>query len=396
MSSTLFSLQVKSTLKEWSDQEWNRCLGSKGCPFLRYEFLLALEESECVGEESGWIPFYFGLFMNSRQVGAVAAYQKWNSQGEFIFDWSWAEAAQRVGLPYYPKLTVASPFSPVGGPRFLIDDSLSQDSQKDVFITLVNALRQWGVDFPITGLHFLFISNKEAEQLEKQDFLIRHSLQYHWHNQGYTDFNDFLSCFKSKTRNQIRRERRSVYDQGVSIKAYIGDEIQEEHLPLIYSFYTKTVDQFFWGQRYLNYTFFKKVYQTMRQFMCLILAYQKDEVIGGTFNLVSDGVLYGRYWGGLDDIETGRPRVPFLHFEVCSYFAIDLCIQKGWTRFEPGAGGREHKCKRGFFPTRCYSAHEVYLPGFQNALVDFLDHEQSMVRLEVEETSKRIFRNKNP
>lgn len=399
-------VDIHEDLSHIQSTDWDRCLGKTGVPSLRYVFLRGLEVTQCVGSDSGWFPRYITVKNDDKLLGAVACYLKMNSHGEFIFDWSWADAAQRVGLPYYPKLVVASPFSPLNGRRFLIDDSLDQELQDEVFKVLLRTLHQWKHE-AVTGVHCLFITEQEAKRidqfsqnhpiesfqlssfLEPMPFEIRHTLQFHWHNQSYQNFDDFLACFRSKKRNQIKRERKAVRNAGVIMHTFVGREIQESHLEHAYRFYINTIDKYYWGQQYLNREFFDYIYHHMPENLCLVLAKYKDKFVGGAFNLLNpeDGVLYGRYWGCDADVD-----LPYLHFEVCSYTGIDLCIQRGWKIFEAGAGGGGHKYGRGFLAQKIYSAHAVYLPGFADPIRQMLRAERENLAKELKLLAGRVLK----
>ena len=365
-------IRVISQLSEITAGDWDRCLGKSGSPFLRYSFLSGLELCGCVGPQTGWLPRYLICADEEKTLGVTPAYVKSHSQGEFIFDWSWADAAHRAGMPYYPKLVVTAPFSPVGSEKILIDPELSLNEREEVRRSLIKGLRALCHRDALTGLHLLFVSSLESDQLEREGFIPRHTLQFQWENEGYRDFDDFLMRFRSKRRNQIRRERRRVREAGIDVKVFFGDEVIEAHIPIIYRFYRSTVEKYFYGNLYLNEAFFRHLFETQRESLCLLLAYQGDRVIGGSFNLVHHGVLYGRYWGIDPEIDA-----EFLHFEVCAYQGIEICIERGWSRFEAGSGGGAHKYGRGFLPQLIYSAHEVYLPGFDLALRDLLQHERA-------------------
>ena len=395
------SISIITSLNDIDATSWDECLGTEGSPFLRYSFLYGLESCQCVGEKQGWIPRYIvaetdlnqeqdKLDQSARQkmvVGVTPAYIKSHSQGEFIFDWSWADAAHRAGMPYYPKLVVTSPFSPIGSKKLLVRSDLDLTLQEEVRKTLVFALRQLTLDEPMTGLHLLFTSPIEMPTLEDLGLLTRHTLQFHWENDDYQDFTDFLSRFKSKKRNQIKRERRRVKAAGVDIKAYWGETIEPQFIPLIYKFYRSTVEKYFFGNLYLNEKFFEYLYHHQRENICLLLAWQHGQIIGGSFNLLHQQVLYGRYWGIDPEV-----KVDYLHFEVCAYKGIELCIEQGWKRFEAGAGGGSHKYGRGFLPKIIYSAHEVYLPGFKSALTQLLEQENLDLKRQLSEAEDDVLK----
>ena len=383
-----YRIRFVSTLDMVTQEDWDRCLGATGSPFLTYAFLRGLELCECVGEETGWSPRYLLLERQGELIGAVAAYRKTHSQGEFIFDWSWADAAHRAGMPYYPKLTVTSPFSPVASEKLLIDPlKVDDDERTEVRRMLLAGLRSLCQYDPVTGLHLLFISESESQHCERSGSLIRHTLQFQWTNDGYADFEAFLSRFRAKRRHQIRRERRLLRESGVVVNAYQGREVRPEHIPIIYDLYRATVEKYFFGNLYLNLDFFEHLYTHLRENLCLLLAERDGEVLGGSFNLLHDGVLYGRYWGCYPGVE-----VPFLHFEVCAYRGIELCIERGWRRFEAGAGGGGHKFGRGFLPRVIYSAHEVYLPGFQEALTEALAGEREHIAEQLTAVTGEVFK----
>ena len=371
----LYQMRVVSTLDMVNREAWDRCVGPAGSPFLKYDFLRGLEVCECVSEEAGWSPRYLLMVRDRQLVACVSAYRKMHSQGEFIFDWSWADAAHSAGLPYYPKLTVTSPFSPIASEKLLIDDlNVDEADRVEVKRLLLMGLRSLCQREPVTGLHILFASESESEHLGDWGGLVRHTLQFQWTNEDYADFDDFLSRFRAKRRHQIRRERRLLRESGVTVNAYLGSDILPTHIPLIYDFYRATVEKYFYGNLYLNIEFFEHLYTHMREHLCILLAERDGEVIGGSFNLINDGVLYGRYWGCHPDVQ-----VPFLHFEVCAYRGVELCIERGWKRFEAGAGGGGHKFGRGFLPRVIYSTHEVYLPGFKEALTEALTKEREYI-----------------
>ena len=368
------SVRVLDSIGDLSSAEWDACLQGSGVPFMRYSFLHGLELHGCVGPSTGWLPRYLILKVKGILVAALACYRKNHSQGEFIFDWSWADAAHRIGIPYYPKLTIMSPFSPIGGPKLIINPNFAHSLKqaKQIKRRLLQELRKLAESELVTGIHLLFIDQEEEQIAEQEGLLTRHTLQFQWRNEGYQSFEDFLGRFRSKRRNQIKRERRRVHEAGVSVSAYIGSEIQPEHIPIIYRLYRSTVEKYFFGNLYLTPQFFQHLYDNQRDDLCLILAERDGEILGGSFNLQHDGVLYGRYWGCEPEIE-----IDSLHFEVCAYRGIELCIDKGWKRFEAGAGGGGHKFGRGFLPRVIYSAHEVYLPGFTEALSLHLAEEKS-------------------
>ena len=366
--------RVVESLSDVPSQEWDLCLEGTRSPFSRHSFLYGLELCECVGETRGWLPRYVIIETEAGQlIACAAAYLKTHSQGEFIFDWSWADAAHRAGLPYYPKLTVTSPFSPITGDKLLLHPKVKEtpNVKRALQKKLIEALRELTHAEAATGLHLLFVTEEEQRELDQSGFLIRETLQFQWKNEGYQSFDEFLERFRSKRRNQIKRERRRVLEAGIHVRVYQGEEIQPEHILLMYRYYRYTVEKYYFGNLYLNFSFFEHLFRTQREDLCLLIAERGGQAVGGSFNLYRDGVLFGRYWGCEPYLDLDA-----LHFEVCAYRGIELCIERGWHRFEAGAGGGGHKFGRGFLPHVIYSAHEVYLPGFQRALTAFLEEER--------------------
>jgi predicted N-acyltransferase len=340
------------------------------CPFFEHGFLRSLEVAGCVGDGTGWHPQYVVARRDGRPVAALPLFRKDDSYGEYIFDWAWADAARRARLAYYPKMLVAAPFSPVGGPRFLLAPGEGDEARAALLSEARAAGRR------TSGLHLLFVAADEAAFLEAQGLAIRHTHQFQWHNEGYRDFEDFLSRFRSDRRNQIRRERRRVQEAGVQIEVVEGDAVEPEHIDACWSFYRSTIDKYFYGQLYLNRRFFDLLYDHFRSRLFLVLARRDRELVGGAFNVRKGDVLYGRYWGC-------REEVPFLHFEVCSYAGIEAAIARGIQRFEAGAGGGGHKFGRGFLPTVTYSAHELTHPGLDRAVRAFVDQEKEALAEEL-------------
>lgn len=360
---------------------WDALVGD-GCPFFEHAFLAAVEDAGCVGPGTGWAPRHLVLREAGRAVGAVAAWEKRNSNAEFVFDWAWADAAARAGIPYYPKLLIAAPFSPVGGARMHLGDEASPERRGALRRALALASVELARREGMSGVHWLFVTPEEAEVLDAVGLEARHTVQFHWRRGGAlenetADFETFLAGFNSKKRHQIRRERREVAAAGVTTRVLTGDALGPDMTPLLWSLYTSTVDKFVWGQRYLNAAFFERLLATWRHNLVLIVAERDGRIVGGTINGAKNGVLYGRYWGGLAEI-------PFLHFEVCSYAGIDHCLRNGFTRFEAGAGGGSHKYGRGFEPAVTRSAHMIFHPGLDRAVRQFLREEREALRRELE------------
>jgi len=335
-------------------------------PFLEWAFLASLEESGAVGEGTGWDARPIVARENGKIVAACPLYVKGNSEGEFVFDWGWADAAHRAGIEYYPKLLVGVPFSPVSGARFLV----APGHDRALWIErLGSALREICASNDLSSIHVNFCQPEETDALAALGFHTRVGLQYHWHNHGYGDFEDYLGAFRSKRRNQVRRERREMEKQRVDIQTYTGDAITDDLVDPMYQFYMETIQARAWGRQYLNRGFFELLVERFRDRLCLVIAEHEGEKIAGTFNVEKGDALYGRYWGA-------TRMVRHLHFNVCYYAAVEHCIERGLARFEPGAGG-EYKQVRGFDAQPTYSAHFISDPRFDQAVEHFLEAERA-------------------
>jgi predicted N-acyltransferase len=343
-------------------------------PFLRKQWLSALEDTGCVSEERGWIPHHLTLHEDGALLGYAPAYVKLNSEGEFVFDHSWAAAAHRARIPYYPKLVVAVPFTPANGPKLLVARGASRERALSVLAAALEAVcerQSW------SGAHALFVPKDDAAVLERAGFTARTGVQFHFTNPGYASFEDFLRTLPSKRRTQLRRERRAPDEQGLRIDTLTGSELRPELADHAYRFYRSTVDKFLWGRRYLERAFFEQVFSTMPDGIELVLARDASHrPVAGAFNLRGPTTLYGRYWGA--DVE-----LPFLHFNVCFYRGIERCIAERIGRFEPGAGG-EHKLARGFDPTATFSAHRLLEPRLDAAVRAFCIEERRLLEAELD------------
>ena len=351
-------------------------------PFLEHGFLVTLEETGCVGEGTGWHPQILAAYRDDERVGALPLYLKTNSAGEFVFDWSWADAAHRAGLNYYPKAVVAVPFTPIQGRRVLVDES--DGDPQEVGRELVQAAIDFGRRSQLSSVHFNFVTPDEVELFEDFELPIREGLQYHWYNgpdlgvgDSYEDFDDFLARFRSKKRSNIRRERRKLAEAGVTTEVLTGDDLTPAHLDRMFDYYKDTIEKFYWGRQYLNRAFFEEIGHKLRDRLHMIVAKRDGHEFAGAFNLWKDDGLYGRYWGCLEEVK-------FAHFEVCLYRAVEWCIEHGVQKFEPGAQG-EHKYDRGFQPTPTYSAHWIRHPGLGQAIGGFIDQERREVERDIEQ-----------
>jgi hypothetical protein len=352
---------------------WPHLTGLDDAPFLSAAWLGALEETGCVDERRGWIPHHLAFFEDDELLGAAPAYLKLHSEGEFVFDYAWANAARRFGVAYYPKLLVASPFTPANGPRVLVAQGKDRGLAYAAFAATVGAVVEQA---ELSSAHVLFLPEEEAAALADLGMLRRAGLQFHWHNRGYGSFEDFLRDLPSKRRTQLRRERKALADQGVVLETLSGHALTPDVVDAAYGFYLSTVDKFLWGRRYLTRAFFESVASTMRGAVEIVVARDASRrPIAGAFNLRGQRTLFGRYWGA-------GVEVPFLHFNVCYYHSIERCIAGGLVRFEPGAGG-EHKAARGFRPTLTHSVHYVRSARFARALQDFCDRERELLESDV-------------
>jgi predicted N-acyltransferase len=360
-------VRVHPSIRDIPEALWDALDGARAAPFLSHAWLAALETTGCVGADTGWLPHHLSFWEGERLVAAAPAYLKDNSEGEFVFDWAWAGAAQRARIPYYPKLVVAVPFTPATGARLLVADAAERASLLHV---LAAVLRKLVAAAEISGAHVLFPTAEEAHGLAEAGMAHRLGLQFHWHNHGYRTFDDYLARFSSKRRNQIKRERREMEKQGISLATARG-RIAPEDIDAMYGFYLSTVDKFTWGRQYLNRAFFEEVCSTLAGRVEIVLAREGARVIAGAFNLLGETTLFGRYWGCVEER-------PFLHFNVCFYHSIDECIERGLAVFEPGAGG-QHKLVRGFEPSITHSVHHLAHPGLDRAVREFLERERAAV-----------------
>ncbi|AXS82715.1 GNAT family N-acetyltransferase [Marinobacter sp. Arc7-DN-1] len=347
-------------------QEWQRLAGRTN-PFLRYEFFQALEASACTSAATGWTPSHLVFRMAGKIVGIAPAFLKSHSMGEYIFDWAWANAYQRHGLDYYPKLLIAVPFTPSAGPRLLLDPDLRRQLRPEQLHDLLDTLtRKLGAH----SWHLLFPDSDDQKLLHHDRELHRIGCQFHWHNHGYRNFEDFLGALNSRKRKSIRKERRQVAEQGISFARFHGRGIPDHVLSAFYVFYQATYLKR--GQRpYLNKRFFELLLEQLPGHVHLIMAVREGELIAGALFLAGENILYGRYWGCRDEYN-------HLHFETCYYQGIELAMDLGLTHIDAGAQG-EHKLVRGFEPVITHSWHGVLHPGFREAIGNFTRKEADHV-----------------
>ncbi|HEX6143341.1 MAG TPA: GNAT family N-acetyltransferase [Geminicoccaceae bacterium] len=354
---------------------WDACVEGDD-PFVRHGFLAALEESGSATRETGWMPLHITVVRGDELLACAPLYLKSHSYGEYVFDWGWAHAYERAGGKYYPKLQLSVPFTPVPGPRLLVRPDAAP--ARDVLIQgLVSAAHQ----LEVSSLHVTFCREDEWAALGRGGLMQRTGVQYHWHNRGYRDFQDFLDACRSGRRKTMRKERERVRAQGVEMEVLSGAEITPAIWDVFYPFYLRTVDKR-WGSAYLTRRFFQRLGERMADHVVLVMARHHGRYVGGALNLRSGNALYGRIWGC-------RQSFDFLHFEACYYSAIEYAIRTGLARVEAGAQG-QHKLHRGYEPVPTYSAHWIRDPGFEDAVRRFVDQERREMALEREQLKELL------
>ena len=375
MNSPAPDIRVIRRLSDLPAAQWN-ALALGGDPFLRHEFLVGLEVHGCL-EGHGWDPVHLLAFVDGELVGALPLYARDNSYGEFVFDWNWAEAYQRAGGRYYPKLVTAVPFTPVAGARLLLRDG--HPARAAVAAQLVTAVMEMTRELDASSWHCLFPQDSDLPLLERPELLVREGCQYHWYNPGYADFEDFLAGLTSKRRKEIRRERRDCAALGLEIELLEGAAISDEHWAVFHAFYCSTFERKF-GEPRLTLPFLRHLSAALPAAPVLLLAKDQGRYVAGAFALRGATTLYGRHWGC-----SGYYRN--LHFELCYYRFIDYAIAAGLQHFDAGAQG-EHKVPRGFIPIKTWSVHWLRDSGFRQAVADFLRRETRAMDRYVEEVSE--------
>jgi predicted N-acyltransferase len=368
----MMRIERVSGIGQVDEAAW-RAIEPPDFPFFDLEFLGALERSRSVGRRSGWSPVYLVCRDGERILGALPMYLKTDSYGEYVFDWAWANAYHEHGLPYYPKLVSAVPFTPATGPKLLVRPGTDR---AQVASDLLDAVRKLADESGVSSTHALFLPERALEEFEERGFVIRHSLQFHWRNRGYGEFQDYLDAMTSKRRRQVARERRQI--EGVEVEHLTGETLLPEHAALMYGFYVDTYDRK-WGSPYLTKGFFDEVFRTMRDRIMLAIA--RDELtrrpVAGALFFFKGDAIFGRYWGAVKDVRN-------LHFELCYYQGIEFAVERGMTLFEAGAQG-EHKLARGFLPAVMYSAHDIRHPAFRRAIEHYIAEEREMISYQLAE-----------
>lgn len=362
-----FQFETQPSIADIPARAWERIAGRDN-PFVSHAFLLALEQSGCVGGRSGWHPFHL-LCRDETDalVGAVPCYLKTHSQGEYVFDQGWAQAYERAGGSYYPKLQVAIPFTPANGPRLL-----ALDQKAEIKSALVKGLEALCEQTNASSIHVTFPETDDHALLCEHGWLERHDEQFHWFNDGYQTYDDFLQNLQSRKRKAIRKEREQAQKSGLDIRCLTGDDLTETHWDAFFNFYLETGSRK-WGRPYLNRTFYSLIGETMRDRILLVMAYRDETPVAGAINFIGSDTLYGRHWGAIE-------HHPFLHFELCYHQAIEFAIAHGLKKVEAGAQG-QHKLARGYQPVTTKSAHYIVDPDLRRAVADYLEQERRHIAL---------------
>ena len=366
-----FTLTVHDRIADIGREAWDACASPTGDPFVSFDFLHACEASLSAAPRQGWAPRHLALRDEADVVlGVMPLYLKGNSQGEYVFDHSWADAYERAGGRYYPKLLGAVPFTPATGPRFLSHPAADHPTVREALLQgALTLVQQLGV----SSLHVNFPTRDDWTATTQAGLLPRQDMQFIWRNNGYRTFDDFLAALSSNRRKTIRRERRDA-QAGLDIRILTGAGIEEAHWDAFFAFYMDTGSRK-WGRPYLTRDFFTRVGATMSERIALVMAFRDDAPIAGALNFIGRDALYGRQWGALED-------VPFLHFELCYYQAIDFAIARGLARVEAGAQG-EHKIARGYLPSSVYSAHFIADLALREPVARYLEGEGPAVEAEI-------------
>ena len=360
-------ISVATQLKSVDPAEWDASAGSDN-PFVSHAFLSSLEESGCVGPRTGWSPAHLIVSGAESSIRAAApCYLKTHSRGEYVFDAGWADAYERAGGRYYPKLQVSVPFTPVNGPRLLVRPDEDGNLMRRVLLSGLEAVRDQTAS---SSTHLTFLEEQDRAAAQAAGYLIRTDQQFHWVDEGFGTFDGFLDALASRKRKAIRRERREALGAGIEVEWITGTDIREEHWDAFFAFYMDTGSRK-WGHPYLNRRFFSLIGERMADRVLLVMAKRAGRYIAGAINFIGGEALYGRNWGAIENH-------PFLHFEVCYYQAIDFALARGLKRVEAGAQG-EHKLARGYRPVTTYSAHRIADPGLRRAISDYLRRERLYV-----------------
>ncbi len=376
-------LAVHSSIDQIDPQQWNALVGHAH-PFMRHEFLAALEHTRCVGEARGWQPCPITLSDADGLAAAAAVFLKNNSFGEFVFDFAWAEAYARHGLEYYPKLTLAVPFTPATGPRLLVRAGLDR---RTLAAQLLEALRELAHERACSSAHALFLNDPDREACVRSGWLLRRDCQFHWSNRGYQSFEQYLATFTAEKRKKARRERRRVAEAAIRFRTYLGSELDPALLDRVHAFHRETFLRH-GHEPYLTREFFAEIVRTLGDALMVKIALHAGRPVAAAVFFWSAETLWGRYWGSEGAYHS-------LHFETCYHQGIEFCIERGIPRFEPGTQG-EHKISRGFEPSLTWSAHHIVDPRFRAAIGEFLEHEADWVETYAGEVRQHVPYRKAP
>ncbi len=371
-------VKIFEDISEIDAESWNKLI-LDDFPFSTYGFLKCLEDSHCLGQERGWSPRYFCIYEDKDLIAATWGYVKDHSYGEYIFDWEWAEIHYRFGLDYYPKFLSAIPFTPATGQKILLAEELSLEDQSAIAETLVQSVDQFCKTSEMSSCHFLFTNENDGGHLEAQDFKTRYSYQFHWHNNEYHEFEDFLNHLRRKRRQQVLRERQRVEEQGISVRFLEEDELNEANARIMYQLYLSTIDDKM-AAPYLSEEFFINAFDKLKDIVLVNFAFLEDEVVAGSIAFKGKKKLFGRYWGAFETFDC-------LHFEVCYYSYIEWAIKNSYQLFEAGAQG-PHKHPRGFLPKITRSQHKIYNDGIAEPIYRFLGIERTQLEAGIEDVKK--------
>lgn len=370
------------SLADIDAEAWDACAGSTN-PFVSHAFLNALEVSGSVGGNTGWTPYHMTIRAgdeNGKVIACMPLYAKSHSYGEYVFDHGWADALERAGGRYYPKLQASIPFTPAIAPKLLVHQDRLVAEQPIIQAALLDGLEKITEKLGFSSAHVTFMPDGEAEQAAGGEFLVRHDQQFHWKNNNYANFQEFLDALSSRKRKQIRKERECVANTDIIIHSLTGDAITEAHWDDFFQFYMDTGARK-WGQPYLTRAFFSEISATMADKILLIMCERNGRNIAGALNFIGEDTLYGRQWGCVEDHR-------YLHFEACYYQAIDFAIKHGLKTVEAGAQGA-HKLARGYVPVQTTSAHYISNPSFRDAVARYLEQEREGVAAEIDYLATR-------
>ncbi|MFT9295109.1 MAG: GNAT family N-acetyltransferase [Acetobacter orientalis] len=366
-----WSIKLHDGMQSFTPTEWDTCAGADN-PFISHAFLSALEESQSVSARTGWLAQHVSLHAPDGTLAAVCpAYLKGHSWGEYVFDQGWARAFEAAGGSYYPKLQIAVPFTPAPGPRLLVHPNAPPETAT----VLADALRQICGQLQLSSAHVTFCTTQNSTTLSQRGWLPRLGMQYHWHNNGYQTFDDFLAALSSRKRKVLKRERRDANASGLTFETLRGPDITPADWDAFYQFYQNTIDRK-WGSAYLTRSFFSLLSEKLGERVVLMVARHGHQPVAAALNLVGTDTLYGRNWGCIGTW-------PFLHFELCYYRAIEFAIANGLKRVEAGAQG-EHKIQRGYTPSLTHSAHWIENPSFRASVAAFLEQERTAIQQEAQ------------